>query len=279
LFNSALLEKDAMPELPEVETIVQQIRSRYKGQIIKQVEAKPERIFQNISAIDFCNALKGKRMVNVQRFGKFIIWNLESIFPVFHLGMSGIFLEDRNKSRLPQHIHINFLFENNMTLYFQDVRKFGKVYLYFSEPDFDGMGIDPLANSFTFDQFLILLKSTGKNIKSLLMDQQIITGVGNIYANEVLFHAGINPLRRANKISRKPAERLFFALKEILVQAIDRFGTTYSAYQTVDGTTGENQNFLKVYQKEGQECINCLRPIVKITINSRSTFYCRHCQK
>lgn len=268
-----------MPELPEVETIVRQIRSGFEGLRILQVEATPARIFQNISPAEFCDALRNKRLQQVWRYGKFLCWKTENFFPVFHLGMSGIFMNNPALSLYPRHIHLRFAFENGKNLYFQDVRKFGKVFLYTDKPDFNRIGIDPLSEEFTLLKFRKLLSLSNKNIKSFLMDQHFVAGVGNIYANEALFLAGISPLHKANKIGRQKTEKLFRAIKKVLSEAIDRFGTTYSAYRTVEGTTGGNQNFLQVYQKNGEVCPVCGTVIRKTIINSRSTFYCPKCQR
>ena len=117
------------------------------------------------------------------------------------------------------------------------------------------------------------------NIKFLLMNQAVLAGIGNIYANEILFNAGISPLRKSNKLKEKGIADLYSSIKLILNQAIKKFGTSYSAYRTVSGEPGTNQHFLKVYQRAGQECYRCGKTIKKIVMGSRSTFYCPNCQK
>ncbi len=268
-----------MPELPEVETIARQIRAAYLDRRIVEVEASPVIIFQNISANEFAKTLAGKTIRSVSRYGKFLYWQAEDVFPVFHLGMSGVFIRDSQLSSYPQHIHIRFTFDDGRHLCFQDVRKFSKIYLYHQPPDFSGLGIDPTKENFTLINFRKLLNLKKMNIKSFLMDQKILAGIGNIYASEALFDAEISPFRRANELSKRESERLYFSILRILNSAIDRFGTTYTAYRTVDGTSGNNQHFLQVYQRAGQPCYRCGKTIEKIVQNSRSTFFCPHCQR
>ncbi len=267
-----------MPELPEVETVARQIRRGYLNRTIRKVDAKPSIIFQNVPAPEFAQRLAGKRLRTVNRYGKFLYWELEDAVPVFHLGMSGIFLKDASRSLYPQHIHLRFQFEDGVNLYFQDVRKFGKIYLYDRPPAFDNLGPDPTDENFTLNTFRKLLNLKTMNVKTFLMDQKQIAGIGNIYANEALFDSRIHPLRPVNEIRAGEAEHLFRSIRKILAAAIENFGTSYTAYRTVEGETGENQNFLKVYQRFGQPCPRCGTAIEKIVLNSRSTFFCPVCQ-
>ncbi|RQW01125.1 MAG: DNA-formamidopyrimidine glycosylase, partial [Calditrichaeota bacterium] len=114
---------------------------------------------------------------------------------------------------------------------------------------------------------------------SLLMNQAVLAGIGNIYASEILFDCGIHPRRNSASLTEREIRGLHASIKKILNRAIKRFGTSYSAYRTVEGITGENQNFLKVYQRAGEPCVKCKQPVAKMIINSRSTFYCKNCQK
>jgi len=268
-----------MPELPEVETIRQQIERSYLHATIARVEAKPVRIFQNVSSSWFSKTLKGKKITAVHRYGKFMYWKVGTVFPVFHLGMSGIFINDTSLSLYPQHIHISFYFGDGRTLHFQDVRKFSKIFLYDQPPNFSELGIDPLSKNFTLNNFQKLLTLKKMAIKNLLMDQRMIAGIGNIYASEILFRSRIHPLRPANSLTLEEIGDLFKNIRAVLSDAIDHFGTSYTAYRTVEGERGENQNFLTVYQKTKEPCLYCGRPIEKMMVNSRSTFYCPICQK
>ena len=268
-----------MPELPEVETVARQLKSYYLGKIITEVETKPGRIFINCTPKEFSQALINKKLQNIDRYGKFLIWEVDGIFPVFHLGMSGAFFRDRNKTSYPKHIHLSFKFSDNSRLFFQDIRKFGKILIFKDKPQFPELGPDPFSENFTLINLRELLNLSAVVIKTFLMDQHRIAGIGNIYANEILYRAGISPFRPARSINRKEAEKLFQAIRYILQKAISNFGTTYSVFQTVEGIDGENQNFLKVYQKEGKTCSRCGGEIKKVYINKRSTFFCEKCQK
>ncbi len=268
-----------MPELPEVETVARQIRKLYLGSRLKQVSAQQSIIFQNIAASQFAASLQGKRLLEVNRYGKFLYWKMEDVYPVFHLGMSGIFIREKSRSLYPQHIHISFQFEDGATLFFQDIRKFSKISLFNEPPKFPQLGIDVSGEKFTLNNLKKLLNLTNVTTKSLLMDQRRMAGIGNIYASEILFDARIHPTRPAGGLTDGEIQRLYQSVHKIIQKAIERFGTTYTAYLTVEGTPGENQNFLKVYQKNGEPCPVCGETIEKIVLNSRSTFFCKKCQK
>jgi formamidopyrimidine-DNA glycosylase len=193
--------------------------------------------------------------------------------------MSGIFLKNIADSKYPQHIHVRFYFASGKELHFQDVRKFSKIWLFKELPQFPNLGIDPTTRKFTLNNFRKLLNLKQMNVKSFLMNQSILAGIGNIYANEILFNSGISPLRKLSQLSEKEISKLYDSIKFILREATDKFGTSYSAYRTVNGTEGSNQHFLKVYQRAKQKCFKCKSNIEKIIIGSRSTFYCPNCQR
>ncbi len=267
-----------MPELPEVETIARQISRGFLSKRILDVQADPAIIFQNVTAEKYCDMLQGHQIEEVYRYGKFMIWKAGRLFPVFHLGMSGIFITDLARSLYPRHVHIRFHFEDGSRLFFQDVRKFSKIYLYAERPDFGHLGLDPTAENFTLNNFRKLLTLRRATLKSLLMNQAVFAGIGNIYASEILFDCGIHPLRGSDSLNDREIRKLYRSIRKILDSAVERFGTTYSAYRTVDGVVGENQDFLKVYQRAGESCLRCGEPVEKITVNSRSTFFCKKCQ-
>jgi formamidopyrimidine-DNA glycosylase len=268
-----------MPELPEVETIRRQLVPIYLGETIDHVKCQKVRIFQNVTPEKFARSLTARKILDISRYGKFCIFYFDGVYAMFHLGMSGIFLNNKQTSLHPQHIHIEIHFASGKSLYFQDVRKFGKVWLFTRKPEFANLGIDPTTRKFTLNNFRKLVTLKQMNIKFLLMNQSVLAGIGNIYANEVLFNSRISPLRKSNELTEKEISNLYSSIKLILGQAIVKFGTSYSAYRTVSGDRGSNQNFLKVYQRAGQACYRCGRTIKKIVMGSRSTFYCPNCQK
>ncbi len=268
-----------MPELPEVETIRLQLIPLLEGRVLRYLHFRYSGLLQNARPQQVKQALEGYPLQQIQRFGKFLIFGFPAHHLVFHLGMSGIFIRNPSHSRYPQHIHVEMHFEGNETLFYQDFRKFGKIWLYGHTMDFSNYGIDPFDQKFTLNHFRQLLHSTRRNIKLFLMDQHFVVGIGNIYANEILFTAGILPTRRTDELTPDEEKRLFNSIQLVLKKAIAHFGTTYSAYRTVEGESGKNQHFLKVYHREGEPCERCGNPIQKIILGSRSTFFCANCQK
>lgn len=268
-----------MPELPEVETIRRQLLPLYRGETIRKAILKTPRLLKNASAKDFRRSLPGKTIEDFRRRGKFLIIHCGEVYPVFHLGMSGIFLKDKAESRYPQHIHLEMIFDSGKQLYFQDMRKFGKIWLYKKPPEFPGLGVEPLGEELSGERLAEMLKGKQMNIKQFLMGQEIIAGIGNIYASEILFAAKISPLRKTNSLQPPEIAVLHREIGAILSAAVERFGTTYSAYRTVEGVSGQNQNFLKVYQRAEEACYTCGKKIRKIVLGSRSTFYCENCQR
>lgn len=268
-----------MPELPEVETIRRQLIPLYRGEVIRKVNLKTPSLLKNYPAKDFQHELTGKQVVDFFRRGKFLIFHCGEVYPVFHLGMSGIFLQSKAESRYPQHIHLEMKFESGKVLYFQDMRKFGNIRLYKELPQFPELGIEPLNGEFTVAKLAEMLCSKKMNIKQFLMSQEYIAGIGNIYASEILFEAQISPLRRAFELNDAESAALHRAIGTILISSIEKFGTTYSAYRTVAGTRGGNQHFLRVYQRAGEGCYRCRGVVRKIVLGSRSTFYCENCQE
>lgn len=268
-----------MPELPEVETIRRQLLPLYRGKEIADVRLKTPQLLKNCEPAFFSDALRGQTIENMSRKGKFLIVECSHAFPVFHLGMSGIFLKDPAESRYPQHIHLDIDFTDGSALYFQDMRKFGKIWLYQDYPALPNLGIDPISEALSEVQLKEFLGKRSIGMKNFLMNQKPITGIGNIYASEILFRAGISPYRRTDEVNAGEVKALHESIHTILEDAIDRFGTTYSAYRTVEGESGSNQNFLKVYQREGLPCTKCGSSILKSVIGSRSTFFCDNCQQ
>lgn len=268
-----------MPELPEVETIRRQLLPLYRGKTFQKVLVKSPVLLQNCDADFFSNALSGQKLNNLGRVGKFLILECDACYPVFHLGMSGIFLKDKSESKYPQHIHVEMQFDDGAMLYFQDMRKFGKIWLYKDYPELPTLGLDPINEELTIAQLAAFLEGRNTSIKQFLMNQKPIAGIGNIYASEILFDAAILPQRKADSLMDAEITRLHTAIHKILHAAIDRFGTTYDAYRTVNGESGRNQHFLKVYQRAGQPCVSCGSGILKKVMGNRSTFFCNNCQQ
>jgi len=268
-----------MPELPEVETIRRQLIPSIKGKRISRILLHTPSLLKNCNPAEFVEKLRDRTVLDLQRKGKFLIFDCNENLLVFHLGMSGIFLTRKNDSRYPQHIHLSLQFYSGENLYFQDVRKFGKIFLAGRPFNPKNLGTDPFDKKFTLHNFNKLINLSKKNIKQFLMEQSNVAGIGNIYANEILFRAGVSPFARCDELTSRQIRGLYRQILSVLNDAIERFGTTYSAYRTVDGNAGQNQHFLQVYQRKGAPCSRCRKPIQKTYLANRSTFYCTVCQK
>lgn len=279
-----------MPELPEVETIRSDLEREILQKRIIDVQINLPRIIKIPSVNEFKIRLKGQSIKVVQRKGKYLLCflnNGESL--IFHLGMSGSLLYQRNsKEVIPkiknQHNHLIFFFEDSSIMIYNDVRQFGKIWLIKADEklaELESLGWDPFAESFTLQQFAGAIQSKKGNIKSLLMNQKIVAGIGNIYANEILFRAGIHPLRKGMSLTNHEVRKLYRSLKEILSKAVQSRGTTMAdeSYRDLQGQTGYYANLILIYGKRNERCPVCGNPISVIRIENRSTFFCLTCQK
>jgi len=267
-----------MPELPEVETTRRQLLPICKGETIADIKIHQPVLLKNCDAEEFRYQLIGRTIDDIDRLSKYLIFRCGEVFPVVHLGMSGVFLKDRADSKYPKHIHVEWTFESGKQLFYQDMRRFGKIWLYKEYPVFEKLGIDPISQTLTVERLNELLQKRRTNMKLFLMDQQKLSGIGNIYASEILFESGILPHRETTSLDDKEIKLLYDKIHEVLQWAIDNFGTTYSAYQTVNGEAGKMQTYLKTYQRAGDSCKRCDGIIEKEVMGSRSTFFCRSCQ-
>jgi formamidopyrimidine-DNA glycosylase len=283
-----------MPELPEVETIKRGLESKIKGKKIRDVIVNVSKLVKEPSLVEFVERLKNRMIKKTVRRGKYIITYLDSKEKlVIHLGMTGLLIYPYNKNNeeiisgeiKSKHNHIIFNFTDNTQLVFNDIRRFGKVYLVSDINKIEGLsklGFEPLDDCFTEKVFIQILnkKKKGK-IKPFLMNQKFITGLGNIYANEVLYRSEIHPLRLISSLSKEEIKELYQQIRLVLNEAIKLRGSTVAddAYRDTDGRKGEFVKKLQVYGRKGQPCIKCGSPIEVIRINSRSSFICSQCQK
>jgi formamidopyrimidine-DNA glycosylase len=222
----------------------------------------------------------GGKIQSVARYGKFIILSLGKEFILIHLRMTGqIIISETEDIFSTTHLQVMFDLKSGKRILYYDARKFGRIYLT-SNPDeyFKDLGLDALSPDFTKKNMIEVLSRKKSRIKSFLLDQKNIAGLGNIYSDESLFQAGIHPEAQANEISKVNVSKLYFAIKEIILLAIDNMGTTISDYKTTGGGFGNNQFYLKVYGRENEPCFNCNESIKTIRINNRGTHYCPNCQ-
>lgn len=275
-----------MPELPEVETICRSLNKEIKNLTICGIDVFYSGILKKNSKKIFTSILKNKTIIDVKRIGKAVNISIADDYTMLiQLKMTGRFYLPGTKKDITKHTHLLFTLSNNKLLAFEDVRKFACVYLDKS-PEIKQLsylktlGCEPLSKDYTEKLLKQKLKRfPKKNIKSFLLDQHIICGIGNIYASEILFYSKINPQRICSSLKPKEIKDIFLYIPAILKEAIKHKGTTFSNYRDVDGNKGSFVNKLTVYGKKDLPCTKCKSPILKTTIAGRSTFHCPKCQK
>jgi formamidopyrimidine-DNA glycosylase len=271
-----------MPELPEVETVVRGLRPSLMGRVITDVVVYWERSIAAPEADVFVRHVTGRRVVGVGRRGKWIVIELDDGETLLvHLRMTGQLLLERDECAEDKYTRVLFRLDDGGQLRFSDMRKFGRLVLT-DEPDevLGELGPEPLADTFTAPLFGEMLAQRRGRIKSLLLNQRFLVGLGNIYVNEALWRARVHPLRAANTLSPAEVERLHGAIRAVLREAIDEGGTTLAdgAYQQADGSAGEFAVRLAIYGREGEPCPRCGEEIERVVVGQRGTFVCGECQ-
>jgi formamidopyrimidine-DNA glycosylase len=283
-----------VPELPEVETVARGLASRVTGDVIESVWLGDKLEPLKSPAEEIVKTLESQRIVNVRRVGKHIVIDLEPNGAVgstakvdsklieaqsqaqwiVHLGMTGRMLVCAPEDELLKHTHAIARLKSGRELRFVDPRRFGRLSV---AHEFAASGSEPL--EVELEQFVKLFRGTNSFIKSALLNQKLLSGVGNIYADESLFRAGIRPRRRASSLTREELRQLYLALRAVLKRAIKHKGSSISDYVGADGAEGFFQLQHRVYGREGKPCLTCKTPIKRIVITGRSSHYCPHCQK
>ena len=273
-----------MPELPEVETVCRSLRPHLLGRIVTRVRVRERRLRVRVNERAL-KGLVGKRIEAVTRTAKYVVLHLsEDAVWVFHLGMSGKLICVEQSTALRKHDHIVAGLNDGNELRYHDPRRFGLSLVTrrdeFSRlPQLRCLGLDPFDPGLTAEYLFRFTRSSARRIRDLLLDQQIIAGLGNIYANEILALSGIRPTQRANRLTRKQVEAIARTIPDLLRDAIRWCGTSFSDYRDADDKRGEFQNHLRVYDREGEKCRVCLNVIKRVAIGNRSAFYCPVCQK
>jgi formamidopyrimidine-DNA glycosylase len=299
-----------MPELPEVENLRIGLEREIKGQKILSAEVRLPKIVSGTGnrrkasrtkTAEFIKGVGGKKITAIDRRAKNLIFKLlDGSAILVHLKMSGQFIYKPSKkgnsvegghpielsrSELPnKHTHIIFKLEKG-DLFYNDTRTFGYL-IYYKNLDLlnnsetlKNIGPEPLSDEFTLKYFEAALKARKKNLKSALLSQEIVVGLGNIYVDEVCFHAGINPSRITNKLKSEEIKKLYGAIKNILPRAIELGGSSVATYMLLDESRGNFAREHKVYGKSGDPCARCKRPLVGVTLAGRSTVFCKNCQR
>ncbi|MDE1154892.1 MAG: bifunctional DNA-formamidopyrimidine glycosylase/DNA-(apurinic or apyrimidinic site) lyase [Acidobacteriaceae bacterium] len=268
-----------MPELPEVETVANGVHERVHGQRIRSVwtSGKPQTF--KTPEPDLVEALTGATIARVRRIGKTIALDLtrrgkHTAQFLVHLGMTGRLLVSAAEVPLPPHTHAVLALADGRELRFVDARRFGRLSL---ATDYQGPGREP--TTISPEDFAVLFKGRKLAIKAALLNQSLLHGIGNIYADESLFRASIRPTRQAGKLTRAELLALHSALQSVLRHAIQLGGSSVSDYVDADGVRGFFQLEHKVYSRAGQPCLSCATTLKKLTVGGRTTVYCPHCQR
>ena len=269
-----------MPELPEVETVRRALLSKLKGRQIKEITILHNNVFQDQDVELVKKLIKNQTINDILRRGKWLEFELDDFYLLSHLRMEGKYIYRKLDDPIQKHQLVLFNIDDDFSLRYQDVRKFGKMYLVkkddINNSPINKLGLEPWDKNLN----VLYLKDKYKNkslpIKTVLLDQEIITGIGNIYADEILFLSKINPFKKAKD---KDLQNIIDNTKKVLEKAIEEGGTTIRSYTSEEGVTGNNQNNLYVHQREGKECFVCKTIIKKDRIGGRGTYYCKKCQK
>jgi formamidopyrimidine-DNA glycosylase len=278
-----------VPELPEVEVIRRDLEKAVVGRKVKAVDVNGMRSIRRYrQRKQFTGALVGKKLLGVERRGKYLLVKLDGGEAlVIHLGMSGqLRVAPSTKEAMAKHTHVVITFTQGGQLRFIDPRTFGEMFV----TELDGiedqvdelahLGLDPLETALSWDYFGELVAQRHQKLKSALMDQKFIAGIGNIYSDEILHHAGLRYDRMSDELRPEEVRRLYRAVVEVLQEGVKHRGSSLADEQYVDlfGRKGGYQEHHQVYARDGQACLRCRRGIVREKFGGRSTFYCPYCQ-
>ncbi|HBF39960.1 MAG TPA: formamidopyrimidine-DNA glycosylase [Firmicutes bacterium] len=290
-----------MPELPEVETIRRTLLPKLIGRTIINGTVLLPKLIQNIPVEEFLAQICGQKIITLDRRGKYLLFYLDNtLSPNFrsssqpddyhegnlvlaiHLRMTGQLKVESSEILLEKATYMQLTLDNGNELRYRDQRKFGRIMLFETSAlpkSLERLGPEPLSDEFTIQDLKIQLGKRKIAIKKALLDQEVIAGIGNIYADESLFLAGVHPARLVSSLSEKEIAQLYRAIRSVLSQAIQNRGTTKRDYRDGDGKLGSNQDNLKVYDRNGLACYQCGNMIVKMKLGGRGTHFCPICQK
>ncbi|NIB39552.1 bifunctional DNA-formamidopyrimidine glycosylase/DNA-(apurinic or apyrimidinic site) lyase [Pseudomaricurvus alkylphenolicus] len=271
-----------MPELPEVETTRRGIEPHILGRPVQAVTVRQPSLRWPVPD-DLASQLEGRKLQAVLRRGKYLLLGFSTGTLILHLGMSGSLRIVSRREDAGYHDHVDIDFGAKAVLRLNDPRRFGAVLFTEEEPEhhplIEHLGPEPLSDTFSGDLLYQRSRKRKQAVKTFIMDSKIVVGVGNIYANEALFSAGIRPTSAAGRISKERYRRLASEIKAVLARAIEQGGTTLRDFVGGDGKPGYFQQQLLVYGRTGKPCRECDRPLKEIRLGQRSTVYCSHCQR
>jgi len=286
-----------MPELPEIEIVKRSLFQKINKAKIEQVKINNKNLRYKVPH-DLSKKLINEKILKISRRSKYLIFHFKNKLLLVHLGMSGKFLIIRSKDKkifkesfyynlniIEKHNHIHFILNNGIILIYNDVRRFGFFKLFVNTKlekinYLEKLGPEPFSDQFSVKYFQNFIKTRKKNIKNLLMDQTFVSGLGNIYVNEVLFMSGVHPLKICDDLEEKEIKNLVFNTKKVLKFSISKGGSSIKDFNNILGESGSFQQFFHVYERENKNCsrISCKGKIKKIPISNRSSFYCNKCQ-
>ncbi len=269
-----------MPELPEVETTKRGLEPHIVGKQVLSVGIHQKQLRWEIPS-HLSATINGKFIKKISRRAKYILIKFSNGTLVMHLGMSGSISVTPTREALKKHHHFELILDNATSMRFHDPRRFGSILWQKNNEQlslFNSLGPEPLSSEFNENTLYLLSRSRKKNIKSFIMDRNIVVGVGNIYASESLFLAGISPKRVAGKTSKKRYQVLTQCIKQILEEAINNGGTTLNDFSNIDGEPGYFSQVLSVYGRNDMPCYRCDGTIKRIVQNQRASYYCPRCQ-
>lgn len=272
-----------MPELPEVETVRKSLKIKLIGKKITGVCVYYDNIIEYPGVLEFKEKIVGQMINDIDRYGKWLIFVLDDYYLLSHLRMEGKYFFKSKEDKISKHEHVVFYLNDGTELRYMDVRKFGKMNLIKKEdiknigPLVD-LGLEPWDKKLDINYLKSKYKRKKLPIKSVILDQSIIVGIGNIYADEILFLSRINPLKQTCLLEDKELENIIKYTKIVLEKAIEKGGSTIRSYTSVNGVHGLFQQELNVHCREGKPCPRCKEVIKKIKIGGRGTYYCSKCQ-
>lgn len=273
-----------MPELPEVETVRLTLKELVINERIKDITIRWPKIIKAPSDTEqFRHALIDQVILDIQRKGKFLIFELEDYALVSHLRMEGKYGVYPNTEPIDKHTHVIFQFESGKALHYHDVRKFGTMHLYrkgeqYLTKPLSVLGPDPFESSYHIDQLFPKIKQSTRAIKNILLDQYVIAGLGNIYVDETLYRAKIHPLTKGKDLTRDQVNTILLEAKATIAEAVKQGGTTIRSYVNSQGQIGMFQQQLFAYGQTDKPCKRCGDTIIKIKVSNRGTHLCPSCQ-
>jgi formamidopyrimidine-DNA glycosylase len=269
-----------MPELPEVETIKSELAPYVVGRCIEGIELFWEKMVRKPSPGEFRSQLIGQRITGLDRRGKYLIFSLSGgKVLIIHLKMTGSLLLKPLFAEPNKYVRAVIRLDDGMAVHFRDTRKFGELWLEASRDAIDSkLGVEPLSVKFTPQYLADFLGKRSAPVKALLLEQSVIAGIGNMYADEALFAAGIHPARSGKSLSEGEIRRLQRAIREVLRAAIRNKGASVDTYLRPDGTPGTAHSEFKVAHRGGDDCPVCGAPIIRIPVRNRGSYFCARCQ-